>query len=180
MRALQDLRLENGAVSSDALLVLEELPQLETLWLWRCRLDNEAIQRIAQNRQLKRLNLPHSTCDDDAFALLVDIPQLAQLRFSSREVTAQGLSQVSRAQTLRLLHLIDVPVTGVVLTEIAKLPELQSLYLDGVDVPVADMERFFAARPDVHVHIDQLHHARDPRAHKHSPHPHSTQRSQNR
>jgi hypothetical protein len=42
------------------------------------------------------------------------------------------------------------------------LPGLQTLYLDGAGVSDEAWSRYFQRHPDVHVHVDQAHHDRDP------------------
>jgi hypothetical protein len=43
------------------------------------------------------------------------------------------------------------------------MPGLWSLYLDGAGVSEGAWGGYFEQRPDVHVHVDQVHHDRDPR-----------------
>lgn len=172
---VRELKLEGGNVTAAGLAVLADLPQLEVLWLRGSRVDNLAAEQIANNRNLRRLNLPAAEFDDAGLAHLVNLPQLEQLRFSSRRVTAHGLASLGRAMSLRWLQLIDVPLDRAALREIAKLDKLESLYLDDVAVDESALEAFFAARPDVHMHVDQQHHDRDPRWHTHGngrPHRH--------
>lgn len=169
LTGLRQLKLQRGHITAASLESLGNLPDLHTLWLWESPLDDRATAMVAKNRGLKRLNFPHAVFTDEGLALLVGLPELEQLRFSSPNVTAAGLGVLGKAKSMRLLHLIDVPVTAVVLEEIARLEHLESLYFDGVELDSEAMERFFVARPDIHVHIDQLHHERDPNAHPHRP-----------
>jgi hypothetical protein len=43
---------------------------------------------------------------------------------------------------------------------------LWNLYLDGAGVSDGAWERYFALHPEVHVHVDQAHHDRDPNRHE--------------
>jgi hypothetical protein len=65
-------------------------------------------------------------------------------------------------QSLRWLHLIDIPLTDAALQPIGELRNLESLYLDGARISDAAYDEFFRAHPNLHVHIDQHHHDRDP------------------
>ena len=66
---------------------------------------------------------------------------------------------------LRSLHLIDVPIGDGGLAVLQRLPGLWNLYLDGAGVSDDAWIEYFRACPNVHVHIDQAHHDRDPRRH---------------
>jgi hypothetical protein len=65
------------------------------------------------------------------------------------------------------LHLIDVPITEDGLRELAKIEQLESLYIDGAQLSDAALDELFRQRPGLHVHINQQHHDRDPHAHAH-------------
>jgi len=52
---------------------------------------------------------------------------------------------------------------------LAKMEQLESLYLDGADLSDAAVDELFRARPQLHVHFDQEHHDRDPSRHSHAP-----------
>ena len=75
---------------------------------------------------------------------------------------------VATLSPLRVVHLINVPVTDEGLKELSKLPHLESLYLDGPRVTEAGWEWLFENHPELHVHINQRHHDRDPRHHYHT------------
>ena len=115
--------------------------------------------------------MPHATFTNAGLRELTQLSKLEYLRFSSPHVTAAGLSVLAEMRSLRGLHLLRVPATRELLLELAKLPNLESLYVDDSPLSAADWEAFFALRPNVHVHVDQAHHDRDPRRalHTHSP-----------
>jgi hypothetical protein len=147
------------------------------LWLKNCQVGNNAVGELVKSSSLAYLNLPQAEFGDRGLELLTTLPRLQQLRFSSPHVTQRGLTKLGQAKSLRLLHLFDMPVTADVLEEIARLDKLESLYIDHPHVDRAEfdaaLERFFQARPDVHVHIGQQHHDLDPHQHGHEhSHPH--------
>jgi hypothetical protein len=47
------------------------------------------------------------------------------------------------------------------------MPNLQSLYLDDSLVTETGWEWLFEEVPNLHVHVNQQHHDRDPQAHQH-------------
>ena len=60
----------------------------------------------------------------------------------------------------------DVPLGDGGLDILAGHEGLRTLYLDGAGISDAAWERYFARRGDVHVHVDQAHHDRDPNRHE--------------
>jgi hypothetical protein len=70
---------------------------------------------------------------------------------------------IARLPGLRSLHLIDIAIRDEGLAALAEHETLRNLYLDGAGVSDAAWERYFEARPRIHVHVDQAHHDRDPR-----------------
>ena len=116
---------------------------------------------------LRILNLPQATFTDAGLAELKMLPKLELLRFGSPNVTDAGLGQVPAFPSLRFLHLIDTPITDAGLRELQGLTALESLYLDGTKVTDGGIERLLQQLPEVHLHIDQQHHDRDPRRNTH-------------
>ena len=68
---------------------------------------------------------------------------------------------------LRYLHLIVPSITASGLQQLAAAPQLQSLYIDGCELPAEAWEAFFRRAPTVHVHVDQVHLDLDPNRHRH-------------
>jgi hypothetical protein len=68
---------------------------------------------------------------------------------------------------LRAVHLIEIPITDEGLQQIADLPHLESLYLDGAAVTATGWNWLFTNHPDLHIHLDQQHHDIDPNWHPH-------------
>jgi hypothetical protein len=173
---LRQLKLERGSVTASGLAVLGDVPDLEVLLLRRCRLGNGAIRQIVRNRQLRTLNLPQAEFGDEGLEEIAALPELVHLRFSSPYVSAPGMEALGHASQLRYLQVFEVPVTERFFREVAKLPRLESLYIDhphGNPAAIdAGLAAFFAARPDVHVHLDQHHHDLDPHTHPHGSHDH--------
>ena len=88
-----------------------------------------------------------------------------QLRLGGSQLDDAAVAEIARLPKLRSLHLIGPSLTDAALQELAKAPSLTSFYLD--DCPLSDSawELLFAVKPKLHVHIDQLHHDRDPHQH---------------
>jgi hypothetical protein len=149
-----------------AAAAFENLPHLEHL-RFRGGLNDAALAKIVHARSLRILNLPHAEFTDAALSQLKELPDLEQLRFGSPNVTDAGMKTIAAFPALKRLHLINVPITDAGLAELAGIQQLESLYIDGSNVSDAAFEDLFRRRPDLHVHLNQRHHDRDPQAHPH-------------
>lgn len=118
--------------------------------------------------KLRRVNLSHTEITDAGLEKLCRHAGLEQLRLSSSRVTDAGLAHVAKLKHLRFLHLLDAPITDAGLDQLHRLETLESLYLDRTRVTDEGLARLIAARPGVHLHIDEHHHPLDPHAKEHA------------
>jgi len=169
LSGLQTLQLDHDhqSFTSTGLTELVKLSELQHLRLRGAKIDGVLLEPILQFKHLRILNLPQADLSDAEFGQLATLPELVQLRMSSPRLTPAGLAKLEAFPALLRLHLIDVPVTDAGLAIFEKLPRLESLYLDGANVSDAALERLFRARPELHVHLNQSHHDRDPHRHPH-------------
>jgi Leucine-rich repeat (LRR) protein len=168
LTGLRELLIEKGDITAAGLEPLAKLSGLEHLRIRGARIDNEAFERICSINSLQRLNLPQADLTDEGLTAVTNLNQLQLLRLGSPRLTDAGIASIGRVQTLRWLHLIDIPLSAASLKSIAELKNLESLYLDGAKLSDEAYEAFFRMRPDLHVHIDQQHHDRDPHKAGHS------------
>jgi hypothetical protein len=161
---LRELILDNARVTDSGLACLSGLPGLEHLRIRGGRAGDEALRRLAQLRELRIVNLPDGEFTDAGLEALKSLPHLAQLRFGSPRVTDEGMRFIGEMSQLRSLHLIDVPITDAGLKYLAGMHQLESLYLDGAAVTDEGIVGLLECL-DVHLHIDQMHHDRDPKKH---------------
>ena len=162
---LRVLLLDSDAnqLTDAGLAHLENVAGLQHLRLRSARISNAGLTKIADSLpELRILNLPQANFGNEGLAELARLPKLEQLRFSSPAVTDAGIAGLREFPELKRVHLIDVPITDASLTVFAELPQLESLYIDGVQFSDAALEALFAARPQLHVHLGQRHHDRDP------------------
>lgn len=141
------------------------LQKLEHVRLRGSGVDDAALAEIAKIASLEILNLPQGEFSDEGLARLKALPNLIQLRFKSEQVTDAGMPTLAEFPALVRLHLIDVPISDAGLTALAGMEKLESLYIDGGSFSDAAVDELFAKRPQLHVHLNQEHHDRDP--HKH-------------
>ncbi|MCE9608247.1 MAG: hypothetical protein K8U03_25460 [Planctomycetia bacterium] len=167
LRVLQLDHSDNRLSPADAARLLA-LPELGHIRLRGVPVDDATMAGIPATSKLRILNLPNADLTDAGFAALQRLPQLEQLRLRSPRVSGAGLQALKTFPALLRLHLIDVPVTDAGLRVFYELPQLQSLYLDGATLSDAAYDALFTARPDLHVHLNQRHHDRDPHNHPHA------------
>jgi len=173
LAGLRELVLEHGRADDAHALILATLPDLERLVLRESPLGDEGFRRLAGIRKLRDLNVPQAACTAEGIRTLAALPALRVLRLGGPNLARQegGGPEVCRAVAtlagLRSLHLIDVPIGDAGLETLAGLPGLWNLYLDGAGVSDEAWAGYFRRCPDVHVHVDQAHHDRDPNAHDH-------------
>jgi hypothetical protein len=165
--SLRELLIDRGEMTSQGLAALARLPQLEHVRIRGAKLTDDDLKELCAIASLRRLNVPQADFTDEGLAALPQLKHLELLRLGSPRVTAAGIQHIGQVQTLRWLHLIEIPITDGAVPPIAQLPKLESLYLDGAKISDAGYDQLFAARGNLHVHVDQRHHDRDPHGHSH-------------
>ena len=165
---LRELVLEQGRADDGRAEILVTLTGLERLVLRESPLTDAGFQRIAECHTLRDVNVPKAACTAAGVRALAALPHLRSLRLGGAHLTGPDICEaIASLPQLRSLHLIDVPIGDDGLAVLQRPPGLWNLYLDGAGVSDEAWERYFQARPRVHVHIDQAHHDRDPRGHLH-------------
>jgi Leucine-rich repeat (LRR) protein len=164
---LREIIADGGRLTDPDCLQLVELTNLRHLRARLSPITDSGLQAISRISSLQVLNLPQAEISDQGLDALQDLQSLVQLRLGSPRLTAGCCNRLSKLTGLKYLHLIAVPVDDRGLEQLAHLPNLQSLYLDGSAVTAAGWSTFYAARPDVHVHVDQRHRDEDPQRHAH-------------
>ncbi len=165
--ALKLISISRGRFSDTGILNFEHLDNLEQLKLRQARVEDDGVKHICQFVSLRVLNLPQANFTDAGLMELARLSNLDLLRFGSPRVTDAGMETISGLPKLRYLHLINVPITDTGLLQLAKLKSLQSLYVDGAQITDTGIEKLLQERPDLHFHVNQLHHGRDPHRHEH-------------
>jgi hypothetical protein len=165
--SLETVIFDQGAVTDQAIETIASLPKLRHLRLRLSPIGDEGLSRIASIESLWYLNLPHAECTSQGIAELAALPRLRQLRLGSGKLGNEVAREIAKITSLRGIHLIGIPVTDEGLKSLAAMKHLESLYLDDCAVTEAGWEWLFQEHPYLHVHINQSHHDRDPKAHPH-------------
>lgn len=164
---LTTLIFDQGIITDDGLETIVKLPRLQHLRLRLSPITDQGLKTVSSCDSLWYLNLPHADCTVDGVAHLQTLTKLRQLRLGSKRLGNDVAQVIAKLKGLRGIHLIGVPVTDDGLETLAEMPYLESLYLDDSAVTEAGWERLFREHPDLHVHVNQHHHDRDPKGHIH-------------
>lgn len=164
---LLDLLIDRGRLSDSAMTAIGNLKGLEHLRLRLCPISDAGFAAFARggNPALRILNVPQSTISAKGIRELAAFTKLVQLRIGGRQLDDAAMEEIASLPSLKMLHLIGPGISDEGLLALAKAPKLTSLYID--DCPLADEAwvKLFGAVPNLHVHVDQLHHDRDPAKH---------------
>ena len=162
--ALHTLIIDSESpITDQGLAPIVALQSLDHLRIRGAHIHDDGLRALCRIKTLRILNLPQARLTDRGLESLVELPRLELLRFGSPDVTDAGMTSIAKITWLRWLHLIDIRITDAGLEKLKTLPHLESLYLDGARVSDDGFEKLFRDRPDLHVHVNQVHHDRDPR-----------------
>lgn len=167
---LEQLLIDAGGVSDASMKTIGRLSNLRHLRIRHSDISDQGITNLlagAELPSLQILNLPHSSLTAAGITQLAKLPQLRQLRIGGRQIDDHAVELISQLPELRSLHLIGPQLTSKSLEALAESPHLNSFYLDDCPLPDPAWEQLFAAKPNLHVHVDQHHHDRDPHPDQH-------------
>ena len=165
--SIETLILDEGVVTDESIETIAGLPRLQHLRLRLSPISDRGLKLLSEAESLWYLNLPHAECTSEGIAALANLPRLRQLRLGSPNLSNEVTREIAKLDSLRGIHLIGVAVTDEGLKTLAAMPHLESIYLDDSAVTEAGWDWLFEEYPHLHVHIDQAHHDRDPKAHRH-------------
>ncbi len=164
LAGLRELVLQRGVAGDAEALILATLPDIERLVLRRSPVSDAGFAALAGCRSLSDLNVPQAACTTAGIESLAALPSLRNLRLGGPNLAGADVARaIAKLPALTSLHLVDVAIGDEGLEALKANATLRSLYLDGAGVSDAAWEQYCKDRPDVHVHVDQAHHDRDPR-----------------
>ncbi|MFN3190403.1 MAG: hypothetical protein ACE361_07740 [Aureliella sp.] len=171
---LLDLLLDGGGVKSNDIESIAAVGGLFHLRIRQVKLTDQNVSRLAGESKpsalsasLEILNLPQSDLSSVGIQHLSRFPKLRQLRLGGGRIDDAAARAFADLPSLESLHLIGPQMSGTGLRALVNCNKLSSLYIDDCPLPDSAWEALFAAKPNLHVHVDQAHHDRDPKAHQH-------------
>lgn len=166
---LLDLLLDAGGPVDADMEAIAGLKQIEHLRIRQTQLSDLGIELLCAGKldQLAILNLPQARITSVGIGHLRHVPSLTNLRLGGTQIDDAAVKEIANLPQLRSLHLIGPGITGAALEHLATAPKLTSFYLDDCDLPADAWNALFAAKPNIHVHVDQHHHDRNTSSHKH-------------
>jgi Leucine-rich repeat (LRR) protein len=102
---LRNLTFRDSSIGRDAMLLLEEMKQLESLYIDSCEFDDWDLQRITKLANLNDLAIDRSEVTDHGFASLANCDALRSLSLTNEDVGAQFTSAISQLTKLQSLDL---------------------------------------------------------------------------
>lgn len=168
LAGLEELVFDEGGLDDAGAQRLAMCPALEKLVARQSPLTDAGFVALARCTTLRELNVPQAACTAEGIAALATLPNLRSLRLGGEKLRGAEVCEAAvTLPKLRFLHLIDIEIGDAGLTVLERRPDLWSLYLDGAGVSDDAWDRYFHACPNVHVHLEQAHHDRDPGADHH-------------
>lgn len=165
---LLELLIDQGGPTDSWLKTVAQLSSLEHLRIRESPISDLGLTYLAAGgERLQILNLPQSTLTEQGIRELAKLPQLKQLRIGGPQIDDAAARALSELPNLRSLHLIGPAISADGLAALAASRKLSSLYIDDCPLPDSAWQELFDAKPQLHVHIDQHHHDRDPNTHAH-------------
>ncbi len=164
---IRTLIVDEGIITDAGMSAIGSLTNLVHLRLRQSPISDEGLKQLLTLQNLRVLNLPQADISAAGIESLAALMRLRQLRVGGNG--RNDISRmVSRLGNLRAIHLINVPVTDESLKLMCEMPHLESLYLDNPSITELGWDWMFATHPEIHIHVNQSHHDRDPNWHSHA------------
>ncbi len=125
LRSLEKLTLlDNRKITGDGLVILEELPSLKNLSLYKTPVTNAGLRHLRNLPLLEVLNLQDTDVNDEGLAYVQELPKLKSLVLPPG-ITGEGLAKL---KGLTLLEELSFGYTGMVTDAgLAHLKDMKSL-----------------------------------------------------
>jgi Leucine-rich repeat (LRR) protein len=116
---------DNKGVTDDDLDCLQKLPDLEAVYLRKCKVTDKGLEKLAGLTKLKYLFLGQTSVTDKGLESLKGMTKLQTLSLVGTQVTDSGLAQLKGLGSLRVLEIKGSKVTDAGVADLKKaLPDL--------------------------------------------------------
>ncbi len=162
---LMTIQVKASDVSLETIAAIAKMPKLEQLHVRGAAINDDMLAALTSSPTIWLLNFPNAEVSPAGLECLAKMPALRNLRLGIKDGNNRHGRAVATLSRLRTVHLIRVAITDEGLQALAKMPQLESLYLDDSSITDAGWTWLFEENPQLHVHINQKHHDRDPQKH---------------
>ncbi|MFO0941302.1 MAG: hypothetical protein U0930_11085 [Pirellulales bacterium] len=158
--AIVELLLDLGVVEdSGVALIVKSCPDIEH---FRARLS---LSPTWEERacEVKQASTDQSTSGQGRgvkHSKRQQLPQLNHLRLGGKQIDDNTLAEIVKLPELQSLHLIGPSLTDEGLQQLTAAKKLSSFYIDDCPLSEAAWAKLKKSRPDLHIHVDQVHHDR--------------------
>jgi len=116
---------DGKGVTDDALAHLQKLPDLEAVYLRKCKVTDKGLEKLGGLSKLKYLYLGQTSVTDKGLEHLKGLTKLQSLSLVGTQVTDEGLAHLKGLGALRVLAITNTKVTDAGVAELKKsLPKL--------------------------------------------------------
>lgn len=142
--------------------LLKDLPALETLTFAGTSTGEEAMTAISQLKQLKEFSTWHTQQTDPRNLYLLKLTELRSLKMGNSLSRFDGkprqpclndatVATLAQLKSLETLDLMEMQLSFPVIEQLAVLPNLKKLKLEGVEITAEDIEKLRAKMPGVSI-----------------------------
>lgn len=124
LRSLKYLRFYKCSLTPACLGDISALPKLESLWIEKSNIGDDAVERLAGHPTLSQVVLNATAISDLAVRYLVTLPKLEWLWLDETAITDKGIALLVSASRLNSLALRKTSVTDEGILQLASLDKL--------------------------------------------------------
>ncbi len=133
--SLKDIAIEGNQLTGKSLAVVADLPNLKLLH-WYSELTTDGDLECLRNMlNLEELHLRGNMIHDAGLEAVCTCTNLERLTFMYGEFSGPAMRSLEQLQKLKYLKLFEVPFPRESVASLAKLPELESVYLSAPLLP---------------------------------------------
>lgn len=153
-KRIKQLAIDGADLDDADLARIGQMTQLEVLFLRRNSFTGAGIcDALPQFRHLRLLDVGMCPVDDDFVSAAAKLPALTQLRLYNTHVSDSGVEALARfGCRLRSISLQSASFSPAALESLAKLPQLQEVFVSSSCFTKEDQDRFEAKRQGLRLH----------------------------
>ncbi|OYP38129.1 leucine-rich repeat domain-containing protein [Rhodopirellula sp. MGV] len=156
-KGLAKLRLASNDLSSQAVVVLSDLSDLEEFDVSDCaKVDDDAIKPLAKLGKLSKLNLYATEVAEGPWAELSGLQHLRWLNVDKTGVNDAALEGIGTLEGLKFLHLGSTKITDAGMPKLAGLQSLENLIVTRTAVTQAGVDQLQQLLPGTEIQLEYV------------------------